>query len=190
VVSALKGSNLNIYMSHLKKYKILIAACLFPAGLLLAQGQYAGSMKKLVGATYTDSRNIPALKTWQFNQGSVLSGLDAPEVIMAETYKKGTTLLAFISIGEPDTTNGPQVFTQMTIIDVIEIKNVAKGHEVKNSVCRQNKEEDMWIIALIKPAAVDYSKALKAWRFNRDKRKFQVISAKTVDCMNEGYEQF
>jgi hypothetical protein len=170
---------------------ILFASAILPAGILCAQpGQYAGSMKKIIGASYIYSDSIPGLKTWTFNQGSLLSAFDDPEIISATVYKKGTTLLVFISIGKEDAATDSQNIPRMKVIDVMEIKNVARGQEIKTAVCRQNNKEDQWILALIKPAAVDYSKALKAWRFNRDKRKLQVISIKGVDCMNEGFEQF
>lgn len=177
----------------MRKYSysvVMVVICLLSAGSLMAQGQYAGTMKKIIGATYRYSDSIPGLRTWTFNQGSLLSAFDDPESIAATVYKKGNTLLVFISIGMEDAETDSQNIPRMKVIDVMEIKNVGKGQEIKTSVCRQNKKENQWILALIKPAAVDYSKALKAWQFNREKRKLQVISTKMVDCMNEGFEQF
>src|SRR5688572_15737719 len=168
---------------------ILIAFCFLPAGSVMAQGQYAGSMKKLIGTSYTDSRNIPGLKTWEFNQGSLLSDIDSAEVILVDVYRKGNTYISFISIS-PGFTSDTQSHRQYIIVDVVEIKKVATGYEIKTALCRQNKKEDACIIALMKPALTNYSKALKAWRFDKNKRKFLVMNAKLVDCSNEGNEQF
>ena len=156
------------------------------AGSLKAQaqtGKYAGSQKKLIGVSYTDSRHIPGLKTWQFRQGSVASLLTDPELFMVDVYQKGTTWLIFFSVRE-DTASETTV-----ILDVIELKGVQKGWEIKTAVCREYKQDNAFIVALVKPANAEYSTNVKkAWRFNRDKRRFEWVSVKTVDCLNEGFD--
>ena len=37
------------------------------------QGKYAGAHTNLIGVTYEDSKNIPALKDWEFQSGRVRS---------------------------------------------------------------------------------------------------------------------
>lgn len=146
-------------------------------------GKYAGSQKKLVGVSYVDSRHIPALKTWQFRQGSVASLLTDPELFSVELYQKGTTWLIFFSVQQDTATN------TSVILDVIELKGVQKGWEIKTAVCREYKQDNAFIVALVKPANAGYSTNVKkAWRFNRDKRRFEWVPVKTVDCLNEGFD--
>jgi hypothetical protein len=102
----------------------ILVLLLVIAGSLKAQaqnGKYAGSQKKLIGVSYVDSRHIPALKTWQFRQGSVASLLTDPELFSVEIYQKGTTWLIFFSVRE-DMASDTSV-----VLDVIELKGIQKG---------------------------------------------------------------
>jgi len=147
-------------------------------------GKYAGTMKKLIGITYSDSRNISALKGWQFREGSVVNPLDDPEMITVDVFNKGTTWTAFFSVKE-DT-----AIDKYKIMDVVEVKNVLKGWILKTTFCRQHKNENAEIVALVKESStLEYLKpAKKAWRFNRDKRRFEILNVKGIDCLNEGID--
>ena len=152
------------------------------ANLHAQAGKYAGSMKKLIGRKYTDSRNIAALKGWQFREGSVLNPLTDPEMILSDVVQKGTTYIVFFSIKE-DT-----AVEEYKIYDAIEIKGVAKGWIIKTALCRQNKLESPYIFAWIKEAAKEYLTTIKkAWKFNPDKRRIELLPVKGIDCMNEGF---
>jgi hypothetical protein len=143
------------------------------------QGKYAGSMKKLIGQTYIDS--LPALKGWKLLQGSIVSPLTDPTWFVVDVYRKGTTYIAFF--GEMDTAS-----RVTKIDDVVEIKSVKPRWEVRAGLCREYKEENAYVVALVYPAQAEYSKNVaKAWRFNRDKIRFEWINPKNVDCMNEGF---
>jgi hypothetical protein len=147
-----------------------------------AQGKYAGAQSKLIGTKYTDSRNIPGLKTWTFRSGSLVSGLDDPETILVDVYKKGKVWIAFFSIKE-DTAS-----TEYTIVDVIEVKTLSPGYIVNTGLCRQNEENDATIVATVRwVAEKEFLKPVKqAWKLDRDKRKIIAIPAKNVDCISEG----
>jgi hypothetical protein len=148
-----------------------------------AQGKYTGSMKKLVGQTFTDSKNIPALKTWMFREGSINSPLTDPVRFMVDVFQKGTTYIVFFSMVEDS------VQVQPIILDVVEIKNVQPGWEIKSSLCREYKQDNAFIVALIKPGKGEYSTNVKkAWFFNRDKQQFEWKDPKKVDCLNEGQD--
>ena len=67
----------------------LISLFLSLSATTFSQGKFAGSMQSLIGTSYTDNRNIPGLKGWQFNEGSLLSNINDPEWIMVDVYKKG-----------------------------------------------------------------------------------------------------
>ena len=156
----------------------LLMLCLFS----LAQGKYAGAQSKLIGTKYADSRNIPGLKTWTFRSGSLVSGLDDPETILVDVYKKGKIWIAFFSIKE-DTADA-----EYTILDVIEIKTLLPGYIVETGLCRQNEEDDATIVATVKwVAEKEFLKPVKqAWKLDRDKRRIIAIPVKNVDCINEG----
>lgn len=145
------------------------------------QGKYAGSLKKLVGTSYTDSRNIPGLAGWEFRQGSVVTPLDNPEMIIADVFQRESSWISLFSIKE-DTAS--DIYT---IMDVIEVKNVLKGWQLKSTSCRQNKVENVEIVVLVKwsPSQEFLKPAKKAWRFSRDKRRFEILSVKGIDCLNE-----
>jgi hypothetical protein len=72
---------------------------------------------------------------------------------------------------------------------VIEVKNVLTGQEIKTGLCRNDGIESPEIVALIKPRDTEYVKAIKAWRFNRDKRRVEIKNAAQIDCLNEGFDQ-
>ena len=148
----------------------------------LAQGKYAGTKKNLIGKIYTDSRKIPGLSGWQFREGTVINPLDDAEMITADVFQRGTNWIVFFSVRE-DTS-----LATYTIMDVVEVKNVLKGWQIKTTFCRQNKIENVEIVAVIKWSAyAEFLKpAQKAWRFNRDKKRFEAISIKGIDCLNEG----
>ncbi|MEO5945240.1 MAG: hypothetical protein ABIP79_00375 [Chitinophagaceae bacterium] len=138
-------------------------------------------MKKLVSISYTNSRNIPGLEGWEFRQGSVVTPMNNPEIIIADVFSKGNTWIVFFSINE-DTASSVS-----TIMDVVVVKNVLKGWQLKTTSCRQNKIENFEIVALVKwsPSQEYLKPAKQAWRFNRDKRRFEILSVKGIDCINE-----
>lgn len=162
-------------------YTILL---LLSSHFSFSQGKYAGSMKRLIGVTYTDSENIPGLKGWEFKKGSVITAMDEPHMIIASVYSKGKTWIIFFSIME-DTAS-----SVYSIMDVAEVKNVLQGWEVYTTTCRKNKIENVEIVALVKwsPSQEFLKPAKQAWRFNRDKRRFEFLSVKGIDCINEGLE--
>lgn len=144
-------------------------------------GKYAGSKKSMIGKVYTESRNLAALQGWTFMEGGLSNSLDDPERIVSDVYKKGTTYLVFFSIME-DTASD-----KFTVVDVVEITGVAKGWSVRSSFCRQNEKENNYIIAWGKDNAEPYMKLIKkAWKFNPDKRRIEVIPVKGIDCENVG----
>ncbi|MGH2552337.1 MAG: hypothetical protein ACRDEB_01405 [Chitinophagaceae bacterium] len=144
-------------------------------------GKYAGSKKSLIGKTYTESRNIPGLSGWKFQQGSMITDVNDPELMTADVFKKGNTFIVLFSIKE-DTAK-----SNFMIADVIEVKNVLSSQHIMTGTCTEGSNEAMDVVALTKNETnKEYSKAIKAWRLNRDKRKAELISPKLVKCMNEG----
>lgn len=146
------------------------------------QGDYAGSYKKLVGTTFKDKKDIHALQNHEFREGSLVSALDDTESITVDVYQSGTTGIVFFSIMQ-DPSSG-----EYRIADVLEVKNVQPGWQLRTTFCRQNATEDPELVALVKSStSEEYLKTVRqAWRFSRDKRRFEMISVKGIDCLSEG----
>lgn len=160
------------------------SACFLLFALICLQtaaqpGKYAGSMKKLLNKTFTDDRKIPGLTSWKFQEGSLLTNVNDPEVMTANVFKKGTTLIVIFSDKE-DTSSAEYI-----IVDVLEVKNVLSSQTIRTGTCSEGPNEAVDIVALIKKEKKDTSKAIKAWRLNRDKKRIELVSAKLVKCMNE-----
>ena len=163
----------------MRKLIFLLMIFLFLNDTAMAQGKYAGTKKSLIGKVYTDSRNLAALKSWEYMEGGLANSLDDPERIMSEVFKKGTTYVVLFSIME-DTASG-----KFKVMDVVEITGVVKGWTVRSSFCRQNEQENNYIIAWGKENTGQYMKLIKkAWKFDPDRRRINVIPVKGIDCEN------
>jgi hypothetical protein len=163
------------------RYIIFLLLLFLTEPVFSQPGKYAGQQKYLIGKVYTDSRNIEQLKTWKFQGGSLVNPIDDPEIITVDVFSKGNTWIVFFSIKE-DT-----AASSFMIMDVVEVKNVMKDWQLRTTFCRSNKNENPEIVALVKKSTVvEFLKpAKKVWRFNRDKRRFEIISATGIDCINE-----
>ena len=177
----LKSSSGPIQLNLIMKYfffLVLLSACLSAPA---QPGKFAGTKKSLIGKEYTDSRLMPGLKTWTFREGTLMNSLKDPEWFMADIFQKGTTMVVVISV-KADTASDTY-----RIIDLIEVKGVTKGWTIHAGSCRQNKINNAWLIVWGKETNQEYMKTLKkAWRFNPDKRRVEVMPVKGVDCENIG----
>ena len=159
----------------------LLIALMLTVSLSNAQGNFAGSMKKLIGTKYKDSKSIAALKGYEFRSGSLISDVNDPESITVDHFEKGSDAVVFFSINEDP--NGEEY----TVLEVLEYKNVPQGWQIKTAFCRQNEIENGEIVALVKSGTEEVLKPVKqAWRFNRDKRRLQAMDKQGIDCISEG----
>lgn len=154
-----------------------------PSMMISAQsGKYAGTKKSLIGKTFTDSRKIPGLAGWQYKGGSLITEVNDPESITSTIYKKSTTYI--VVFAHTDDTAANAIYT---IMDVLEVKNVLSTQHIMTGSCMDGANEAIDVTALTKiQYQVEFSKAIKAWRFNRDKRRLEAADARRVKCMNEG----
>lgn len=169
----------------MKKISIaLILLCVMNSAF--AQGKYAGPvLKKLIGKKYTDSRTINSFKAYTYMQGSMVNSIDDPETFTVDVFRKGTTQVVMFSLLTDSAAN------EYTILDVLEVKNIQKGWEIKTGLCSQNGNENAEIMALAKPGRQEIIKTIKqAWRCNRDKRRIELLPVKSITCINEGAEQY
>ncbi len=147
----------------------------------VAQGNYAGSMKKLIGMKYKDSNTIAVLKAYSYHEASLISDINDPEAITVDHFQKGPDAVVFFSIKED------QNDEEFTILDVLEVKNVPEGWQIKTALCRQNEIANVEIVALVKSGTGEFLKPAKqAWSFSRGKRRLQPMDKQGVDCIYEG----
>lgn len=165
----------------MKKVTFLIVFQLTAVLLFAQPGKYAGTKKAMIGKVYTQASELIQLKGWTQLEGGVVSKLDEPEMFLVDVFKKGTTVLFFFSVKEDTATD------KLLICDIVEVTGVQKGWEVRSSFCRQNKVENSFIVVWGKTTTNEFMDLLKkAWRFNRDKRRIELIPVKGIDCENIG----
>jgi hypothetical protein len=161
--------------------KIILILLLFPLVSMAQPGKYAGTKKALIGTTYTEVPKIPGLKGWQFLEGSLVNLITDPELISVEVFQKGTDRIIIGSVME-DTATGIY-----KIVDVIEVKGMTKGWSIRTGNCRQDQQANTYIIAWGKDSKSEFMNLIKkAWKFNPDKRRFEAIPVKGIDCENIG----
>lgn len=154
-----------------------VVVLLFIATQTFAQGQFAGSMKAMINQSYRNSRTIPDLEGFDFQEGSLVSTVSDSKAMLVDVFNKGNTSIVFFSVMEDTTAH------KYTIMDVVEVKNIQPGWEVRTGFCRQRGIGSADIVAVVKTSNQAYLKTVReAWRFNRDKRKFYPVNAKEVDC--------
>jgi hypothetical protein len=164
------------------KLVCVLVALLMSAGFTAnAQGNYAGSMKKLIGMKYKDSNSIAALKAYGYHEASLISDINDPETITVDYFQKGSDVVVFFSIKKD------QDGEEFTIVDLLEVKSVPEGWQIKTALCRQNEIANVEIVALVKSGTGEFLKPAKqAWSFSRDKRRLQPMDKQGVDCIYEG----
>lgn len=173
-------------MKRVPGVTLFCLAFLFSAAVMAQQGKYAGpEFKKLINTSFNDEKSIAGLEGYQLQEGVLLNRVDDPERLFLNVYAKETSRVLLFSAF---TDTAKNIFE---ILDIIQLKNVKPDLEFKAVTCRQNKMENAEIVALVDPAEKKYfTDVKKAWRFNKDKRRIELISIKGIDCLNEGFEQY
>lgn len=166
-----------MYFSPIARRISLVLSLLLCTIISYGQGQFAGSMKAMVNQTYRNSRTIPDLAGFDFQEGSLVSGINDREAMLIDVFNKGNTSIIFFSVMEDTTAH------KYTIMDVVEVKNIQPGWEVRTGFCRQRGVSSADIVAVVKTSNQEYLKTVReAYRFNRTTRKFLPLNAKEVDC--------
>ena len=176
---------MNLTSCSFQKLFFFVLVVILPAAHARAQGKYAGSMKKLMGIVYEDSRKIAALKGWQFREGSLITPVDAPIPTTVTVFQKGTTAIVLLSGQEGSYEN------RFRISDVLEIKNVTTGWVIKTGICKMGQNSDTGIIAVAKESKSEsLTNIRQAWRCNLDRLRIEITDSRNISCLNEGAEQF
>ncbi|MEO5942717.1 MAG: hypothetical protein ABIP30_03690 [Ferruginibacter sp.] len=169
-------------MNLLNKYCLTIIFSVTVFSVAAQSGKYAGSLQKLIGHTYTNEKKIAGFSTYQYRQGDVISDLaDANTMTLDLFVKKNAAAIIYSQLTDT-------VSRTYTIVDVIEVKNIPTGWEVRSADCQQGQAEGEILIALVKTQNKAYMTIVKkAWRCNRDKLRFEAIQPKGIKCINEGF---
>jgi hypothetical protein len=162
---------------------LVVALCL--GRFASAQGKYAPTLKNLIGKSFADERKVAGLKGYAFTEGTMITPINDPQRMAVDVYRKGNQAVVLFSL----LTDSVKMIS--TILDVIEIKNILKGWDIKVATCSLNGNEQADVVALAKTGTKEYTTTVsKAWRCNRDKIRIEAISAKGLKCLNEGMEQY
>ncbi|MBS1919414.1 MAG: hypothetical protein JST17_04085 [Bacteroidetes bacterium] len=163
--------------------KAFVTLIFFLAALFsFSQGKFAGpTIRKLIGKTFTDDRHIMELKGYEYREGTMITDIHDPAPLaLTVLWKKNSAVIVFS--GMDDTLSNIHY-----IVDVIEVRNILPGWDIKTVGCQYGETEGEIIVALVNPGKGEYVKAIKqAWSCNRDKLRFETISLKKLHCINEG----
>lgn len=164
-----------------RKIVLLHLIISWASSVTFGQGQFAGQMKAMIGQSFQDSKMIPSLEGYEFQEGSLISGVDDPEEITVDVFVKGKTWVVFFSVMRDTISHA------YTVMDVLEVSEVQDGWAIRTTFCRQQGNDNVEIVALVRSTNEEYFRNVKqAWRFSRDKRRFQMVNPKEVDCRQEG----
>ena len=105
----------------------------------------------------------------------MITAIDDPEPLSVSWFSKSNSILVFFEQAEPG--------QKFTIIDVLEIKNTTTAQEIKAGDCRDGQSDNMGIVALVQSSSAKRSKAIKAWFFNRDKKRIEAWPNQDVTCL-------
>jgi hypothetical protein len=162
--------------------KFFILSCFCTGSVQsFAQAKFAGNFKSLIGKRYKkEPKKFKELAGYEFKEGSLVSEANDPDALLVDVYQKGTTAVVFFSKQEA----GDSLYT---IPDVLEIKAIPKGWQVRTTFCSEGANADVGIVAVVKETTEEVMKGTKqAWRFDRDKLRFEKIDPKRVTCISEG----
>ncbi len=146
---------------------------------IMAQGQFAGTKKGLLGKEFTDHNKNSVLKGYSFQQGDLISGKDDLPSQFLTIYFKGRDAIVLYSVQKLQSAEAYQV------ADLVELKQLPPGVDIRTSDCREGNTEGQIIIALVKPGGKKAATVIKAWRCNRDKLRIESVNAKNIQCLNE-----
>lgn len=164
-------------------FYVVVFFALFPFQAIFSQGSYTKNFKQQIGKTFTDEKHISWLKGYGFREGTMITDMDDAEPQFLTVLIKGSTGIVIYSAKSDTVTNIRQV------LDVIEIRNISKGWEIRTVGCQEGETEDQIIVALVNTGKGEYVKEVKqAWLCERDRLKIEAISSKNIKCVNEGQD--
>lgn len=171
------------YTNKIFRFCIATIPLLFTFLISFSQGKYTQSFKHQIGKTFTNEKNIPWLKGYTFREGTMITDIGDGEPQFLTVLMKGSKGVVIYSASSDTVTSIRQV------IDIIEVKNIPPGWEIRTIGCQEGDTKDQIIIALVNPGKDEIVKTVKqAWLCERDRLKIEAISTKNIKCLNEGQD--
>ena len=132
---------------HIKKLLLLcfLAACCSLD--VAAQAQFAGTKKGLLGKSFTDHNKNSLLTGYSWHQGDLISGKDDVPAEFLNIYFKGQDAIVLYSVQKLQSAEAYQV------ADLIELKQLPPGSDIRTAGCSEGNTEGQIIIALVKPGS-------------------------------------
>lgn len=138
-------------------------------------------IKDIVGTEFGPD-SIPLGFTEQ--TGYVMGYLEGDEYVIDHMSNDSLQLLWFCKLTGRDSVGRPF----LKILDILMLPEIKQGEELLMGTCKSAEEFDPEIVAIVKFIESEVkSEIIQAWRANRNLKKFEVIPAKNVTCLNESY---
>lgn len=177
-------------MSYFKETMIKKFTLLFFAVFVFGcKNEIEKDQNSLKGKVYTQISEIPELKDFEFQAGSMIDY----EGKSSHEYKFGVSQFfdkdKYLIILEEKQAKGKK--TSNKILDTIMIKDILENESISLCTCRINGKGNSEIIAVVKNESDEneyLKKVVKAWKVDSKAGKiFPINNLKEIDCVNEGY---
>ena len=145
----------------------------------IAQVKYAGVLKNLVGKIFVNEKQNALLKGYSWRAGDLITDINDPKPQFLTMYIKGSETVVLYSA------KSGTAAKQFTVIDLLLIKNVLPGWEIRIAGCTEGQAAAEIIVALVKSGKSKYTSAAKAWQINRYKLRIETLAVKGITCINE-----
>jgi len=146
-----------------------------------SQGKFAGEFNKSLGLVFITEEDIPQLKSFTYQGGSIISDLEIIDsyYLSLDVYRKGSTAVVVMS------KLIDKVTREHRIIEILKIMDVPKNYEIRISGCTSiNINSDDKIVAVYYIGNKKNVKLIKEAYVLKDIR-FEKINSKTITCINE-----
>jgi hypothetical protein len=139
------------------------------------------NLQKLIGVEFGPDSMPTGYKE---ETGYVMGYLEGDEYIIDHISGDNLQMLWFCKLTSRDTEGRPF----LKILDILILPTIEKNEELLMGTCKYNEEMDPEIVAIVKFNESEVkSDVIKAWRANRNSRKFEVIPVTNITCFNESF---
>jgi hypothetical protein len=159
----------------MKKLCVSVFVMIFGFTAVAQSNKSIVDFKSLVGTSYRSEKELTLLEGFNFRGGSMITMVDDPETLVANWFHKGSLAVVLFEQVVEDNAH--------KILDVLVVTNFGKNQEIKIGECREGDTDTIELVALVNSTDAERVKALKAWRFNRDKLRIETYSAALVTCL-------
>jgi hypothetical protein len=163
--------------------KISLISFLFCIFLYNADCQSKSNTKaSLVGRIYRDLGEFDEFKGYKEQRGTLIDPVTETGNYGLSVYAKSGYYIVVFDWSIPSEK------VKYKLLDILRVGPIKPQQDIILTMCRLNEKHDSQIIALVKTNNSEYFKTIyKAWRANKKTGRFEAISTKGIDCLNDGY---